>query len=247
MDNTLYTVETTSTSAKKTRLTQEERAQRKEQENQKLAANAEREGIERKKAADALKTLQLSASRTAETTYNAGKALLAIKDDKLYKTPHEGEAYSSFKIYVGVMFKISEQYAYMLINAAKVQDVLFEAEVTQKFVSEKLLRKLTGMIHGEEGKHKIAEIWKSATGGKLDKIPTDKELSDLIAESKPKNDASSSKSDSDILNDPDADNDAIINLLRRLSSGKSHLSRAQLTLLKSRVNAICDNAEATEE
>ena len=39
----------------------------------------------------------------------------------------------------------------MLINAAKVQDILFQAEVTSKHISEKLLRKLTFLLHSEDG------------------------------------------------------------------------------------------------
>jgi len=230
------------TSAKKTRSAKKERAQRKEQESQKLAANAAREGVERKKAADALKTLQLSASRTAETTYNAGKALLAIKADRLYKTPHKGEAYSSFKFYVGALFKISEQYAYMLINAARVQDVLFEAKVTEKHVAEKLLRKMTALLNHDDGKTKILEIWKTATKDQADKTPTDKELTDAVAANKPQRHPARIKNASDILNDPNSGDKEIIDILRSVSSGKAHLSGDELETLKERLSDICDNA-----
>ena len=215
---------------------------KKEQQRQKEAAQAVREGAERSKAEKALKSLRLSAKKSAETSYIAGKALLTIKDNKLYKILGSGETYSSFKSYITAQFEISEQYAYMLINAVKVQDILSEAEVASKYIPEKLLRKLTNRLNKDDGKSKIVEIWKEATKGKADKIPSDIELTEAMAATKPQRTPAIVKTDSEILEDPSSDAKAVIDLLRRVSSGKAHLSEDELETLKARLSDICDNA-----
>ena len=87
----------------------------------------------------ALKALQTADRKSAEHTYLAGKSLSNIKEDKLYRI----QGFKSFRVFVGKKFKISEQYAYMLINAAETQDILTEAGVASNYASEKQLRKLT--------------------------------------------------------------------------------------------------------
>ena len=190
----------------------------------------------------ALKALRTADRKSAEHTYLAGKSLGKIKDDKLYRI----QGFKSFRVFVGKKFKISEQYAYMLINAAKVQDILFQAEVTSKHISEKLLRKLTFLLHSEDGSGKIVEIWKTATNGKSDKIPTDKALAEAVAASKPKK-LTTDKSDSEILSDPGADAGTIIKLLRRVANGKTRLSEDDLSKLRDHLNTICDKAESDKD
>lgn len=215
-----------------------EKLAKRELERQKQAEKAAREGVECKKANEALKAIKLSDKRSAKKTYEAGKALQTIKTDKLYKFTAKEEKFSSFKKYVGETFMISEQYAYMLINAAKVWDILSEARVTSKDIPEKLLRKLTSLLHDE---NKIIEIWKTATKGKSDKIPTDKELSDAVAASKPEKQPTD-KSNSEILNDPNSKDSEIIKILLQVSNGKAHLTEDELEILKGRLSDICDNA-----
>lgn len=219
-----------------------EKLAREEQKRLKQAELTARESAESKKAKEALKALQTSDKRSAKNTYEAGKALQAIKEEKLYKFTASETKCSSFKQYVGGTFRISEQYAYMLINAARVQDILFEAEVASKYIPEKLLRRLTNQLKKDDGNNRIVEIWKAATKGKAVKIPTDKELSDVVAENKPRKEPSAEKSDSEILADPHSDDKEIIGLLRRVSTGKAHLSEDDLETLKDRLSEICDNA-----
>lgn len=211
---------------------------KRERERQKQAEKSAREGVECKKAKEALKAIKLSDKRSAKNTYEAGKALQTIKADKLYKFTANEEKFRSFKKYVGETFKISEQYAYMLINAAKVWDILSDAGVTLKDIPEKLLRKLTSLLHDE---NKIVEIWKVATKGKADKIPTDKELCDAVAASKPEKQPTD-KSNSEILNDPNTKDREIIKILLQVSNGKAHLTEDELETLKGRLSDICDNA-----
>ena len=181
-------------------------------------------------ASKALKALQTADRKSAEHTYLAGKSLGKIKDGKLYRL----QGCKSFKAFVGEKFKISEQYAYMLINAAKVWDILSKAGGTSKYISEKLLRKLTSLLHDE---NKVIEVWQAATKGKADKIPTDKELSDAVAASKPKT-QTTDKSASEILNEPHADARAIINLLRRVVDGKIHLNDEDHSKLMAHIHTI---------
>ena len=86
-------------------------------------------------ALKALKALQTADRKSAEHTYLAGKSLGKIKDGKLYRL----QGYKAFKAFAGEKFNISEQYAYMLINAAKVWDILSEAGITSKYISEKTM------------------------------------------------------------------------------------------------------------
>ena len=199
---------------------------------------------ETEKALKALKALRTADRKSAEHTYLAGKSLGKIKDDKLYRI----QGFKSFRVFVGKKFKISEQYAYMLISAAEAQDILSEAGAAPEHVSEKQLRKLTFLRKTEEGRARMVEIWKKATGNNPNAIPTDKALADAVAESKSKNKPSAAKnrSDSEILNDPDADARAIIKLLRRVVDGKIHLAEDDLSKLKDHLNTICDNAEPSE-
>ena len=192
----------------------------------------------------ALKALQTADRKSAEHTYLAGKSLGKIKDGKLYRV----QGFKSFKAFVGDKFKISEQYAYMLISAAEAQDILSEAGVAPEHVSEKQLRKLTFLRKTEEGRARMVEIWKTATDNDPKAIPTDKALADAVAASKPKSKSSAAKNKSDleILNEPHADARAIINLLRRVVDGKIHLAEDDLSKLKDHLNTICDNAEPNE-
>ncbi len=96
---------------------------------------------------------------SAPHTYELGKNLMMIVGQKLYVAAEdaEGKHYKSFKKYAGDILKISDKYAYMLIHAAKVQDLLSVKSVAPENVSERLLRKLVPFLNTPE---KIAEIWK---------------------------------------------------------------------------------------
>ena len=208
---------------------------------QKAAARQEAQAIQETEiVSKALNALQTADRKSAVHAYLAGKSLGKIKDGKLYRV----QGHKSFKEFVGEKFNISEQYAYMLINAACVQDVLTNAAVAPEYVPEKLLRKLTFLRKTEEGHAKIVEIWKSATGNDPKSIPSDKALADAVAASKSKSQPSVAKnrSDSEILNDPATDAGEIICILRKLTTGKTHLDGDDLSMLKDRLSAICDEA-----
>ena len=192
-------------------------------------------------ASKALNALQTADRKSAVHTYLTGKSLGKIKDGKLYRA--QG-AKKSFKEFVGEKFNISEQYAYMLINAACVKDVLTKAAVAPEYVPEKLLRKLTSLRKTEEGRAKIVEIWETATGNDPKAIPPDKALADAVAASKSKRQPSVAKnrSDSEILADPAAEASDIISILRKLTTGKTRLNGDDLSMLKDRLSAICDEA-----
>ena len=222
------------------------KAEREKARRQKAAAEQSQKDLaiqETDKACSAFKALQTVDRKSAEHTYNAGAALRALKHDKLYRSLSSDDK-KSFKEFVGEKFNISEQYAYMLINAACVQDVLTNAAVAPEYVPEKLLRKLTFLRKTEEGHAKIVEIWKSATGNDPKSIPSDKALADAVAASKSKSQPSVAKnrSDSEILNDPATDAGEIICILRKLTTGKTHLDGDDLSMLKDRLSAICDEA-----
>ena len=234
-------VATTNTLKKKTRLSKVEREQKQKQKAAAKKELTEQAAQETEKASNALKALQAADQKSAVHTYDAGKSLGNIKNNKLYRV----EKPMTFKAFVGDKFKISEQYAYMLINAADVQDILTCAGATTEHVSEKLLRKLTPLRKTEEGRKEIVKIWRDATNGKADKIPTDKALSDAVAENKPKKQATV-KIDSEILDDPDADAKDIIKLLSSVVDRKVRLGEDGLSKLRDRLNTICDNAEPSE-
>ena len=195
-------------------------------------------------ASKALNALQTADRKSAAHAYLAGKSLGKIKDGKLYRV----QGHKSFKEFVSEKFNISEQYAYMLINAACVQDVLTKAAVAPEYVPEKQLRKLTSLRKTEEGRAKIVEIWETATGNDPKTIPTDKALADAVAASKSKSQPSVAKnrSDSEILADPATEASDIISILRKLTMGKTHLNGDDLSMLKDRLSAICDEAASKD-
>lgn len=237
-------VATTNTLKKKTRLSKVEREQKQKQKAAAKKNLQEQAAQETEKASNALKALQTADQKSAVHTYDAGKSLSNIKDGKLYSI----EKRMSFKKFVGDKFKITEQYAYMLINAADVQDILTCAGATTEHVSEKQLRKLTFLRKTEEGRKEIVKIWRDATNGKADVVPTDKALADAVMASKQKSKptAAKNKIDSEILDDPDADAKAIIKLLSSVVDRKVRLGADGLSKLRDRLNTICDNAEPSE-
>lgn len=230
---------THNTPSKKSRLSKDERESKIQEKAALKNERAEQMTVEIEKVDAALKKLRSSDQKSAEHTYNAGSALNRIKENKLYLVKNTRHTFKSFKDFVGVKFGISEQYAYMLINACKVQDILTKAGIANSFVPEKLLRKLTYLLRVKNGSAKIEDIWKTATDGKADKIPTDKELCDTIAEFRPSHAQHPSKrSETDILNDPHAGASEIIHLLSQWSNGKIVLTPEQLDTLKYRVDML---------
>lgn len=223
------------------------KAEQEEKHNQKASAEQEKKLLaaeETENVSKELEALRIADHKSAEHTYRAGKALGNIKNNKLYRA--QGD--KSFKAFVRDKFNITEQYAYMLIGAAEAQDILSEAGVTSNYASEKQLRRLTFLRKTEEGRARMVEIWKAATGNDPNAIPTDKALADAVLANKPKSkpSAAKNKSDSEILNDPDADAKDIIELLRRVVDGEIHLAEDDLSKLKDHLNTICDNAEPSE-
>ncbi len=244
MNSNKRKVVNSNTLKKKTRLSKVEREQKQKQKAAAKKDLQEQAAQETEKVSDALKALQAADQKSAVHTYDAGKSLSNIKDDKLYRV----EKTMTFKAFVGDKFKITEQYAYMLINAAAVQDILAGAGVAPEYVSEKLLRKLTPLRKTEEGRMEIVKIWRDATNGKADVVPTDKALADAVMASKQKSKptAAKNKIDPEILDDPDADAKANIKLLRRVVDRKVRLGEDGLSKLRERLNTICDNAEPSE-
>ena len=223
------------------------KAEQKEKRNKEASAEQAKKLLAAKEtedASNALEALRIADHKSAELTYRAGKALGNIKNDKLYRA--QGD--KSFKAFVRDKFNITEQYAYMLIGAAEAQDILTKAGVASNYASEKQLRRLTFLRKTEEGRARMVEIWKAATGNDPNAIPTDKALADAVLANKPKSkpSAAKNKSDSEILNDPDADAKDIIELLRRVVDGEIHLAEDDLSKLKDHLNTICDNAEPSE-
>lgn len=244
MNSNKRKVATTNTLKKKTRLSKVEREQKQKQKAAAKKNLQEQAAQETENVSNALKALQAADKKSAVHTYIAGKSLGNIKDDKLYRA----EKFKSFKAFVGDKFKISEQYAYMLINAATVQDILTSAGVAPEHVSEKQLRKLTFLRKTEEGRKEIVKIWRDATNGKADVVPTDKALADAVMASKQKSKptAAKNKIDPEILDDPDANAKAIIKILSRVVDGKVRLGEDGLSKLRDRLNTICDNVEPSE-
>ena len=203
----------------------------------KLLAAEETENVSKE-----LEALRIADHKSAEHTYRAGKALGNIKNNKLYRA--QGD--KSFKAFVRDKFNITEQYAYMLIGAAEAQDILTKAGVASNYASEKQLRRLTFLRKTEEGRARMVEIWKAATGNDPEAIPTDKALADAVLANKPKSKPSAAKnrSDSEILNDPDADDAEIIDIFCRASNGKAQLSEEDFDMLRNRLNEICDKVAA---
>ena len=223
------------------------KAEQEKKRNQEASAEQAKKLLAAKEtedASNALEALRIADHKSAEHTYRAGKALGNIKNDKLYRA--QGD--KSFKAFVRDKFNISEQYAYMLIGAAEAQDILTCAGATTEHVSEKQLRKLTFLRKTEEGRARMVEIWKAATGNDPKAIPTDKALADAVMASKQKSKptAAKNKIDSEILDDPDADAKDIIKLLRRVVDRKVRLGEDGLSKLRDRLNTICDNAEPSE-
>ena len=234
---------TSKNSKKAPRRSDEERELKRQQKDREQQAQAESAEQESQKVLTALEEIKSSDRKSAEHAYNAGKGLYALQQNKRYRVLHPNDQpVKTFKEFVGVLFFITEQYAYMLINAFRVQEILFGAKVSSSHIPEKLLRKLTFLLRAEDGSKTVVRIWKEATGSAPDTIPTDKELNDAVAAYKQTRKPTVTRNDSDILNDPATPDDDIISLLRRLSSGKAHLSEDDISTLKDRLGAICDNA-----
>ena len=177
---------------------------------------------------------------SAPHTYELGKNLMKIVKDKLYMAAEdaEGNNYKSFKKYVGDILEISDKYAYMLINAAKVQDLLSEKSAAPKNVSEKLLRKLVPFLNAPE---KVVNLWKRATNNNNTIQPSEKALCEAVSaeksitgtdNSKPGN-AEKLKANTLSLND-------CVDILHELSSGKSSLTDEEIKKFKQKIAKFID-------
>lgn len=177
---------------------------------------------------------------SAPHTYELGKNLMKIVKDKLYMAAvdAEGNNYKSFKKYAGDILKISDKYAYMLINAAKVQALLSGKSVAPENISEKLLRKLVPFLNTPE---KIAEIWKRATNDDNTIQPSEKALCEAVSAEKSITGTDSSKpgyaeklkANTLSLND-------CVDILRELSSGKIMLSDEEIKKFKQKIINFID-------
>ena len=228
-------------------LSNEKREMTLRQKEAERQASVEREKQEVAKATDALNKLKASDCDAAVHQYDAGKALETIRRDKLYRFVEgsDGNRYKSLKKYVGEKFGITEQYAYMLIKAAHTWEILTDASVVTQKVPEKLLRRLTPLLNKEGGDQKIVDCWKTASGADPNAIPSDKALRDAVEAYRPHR--TPSKNVNEILANPDAGANDIINLLRRVANGKTRLSKDDLSKLRDHLNSICDKAECDKD
>ena len=177
---------------------------------------------------------------SAPHTYELGKNLMKIVKDKLYMAAvdAEGNNYKSFKKYADDFLGISDKYAYMLINAAKVQDLLSKESAAPKYISEKLLRKLVSSLKYPE---KVVKIWKCATENNNTIQPSEKKLNEAIAAEKRSSAEGNSKpSISEKLNAKTFTCNDCIDILRELSSGKSTLNDAEIKKFKQKIVKFID-------
>ena len=96
-------------------------------------------------------------------TYEVGKALETIVNDKSFKllTNAKSEKYN-FSTYCEEKLGFSNKYAYMLINAAKLQDVLERESLTEVKQGHHQLRKLCKYMEQLEV---LKVIWNKAANG----------------------------------------------------------------------------------
>ena len=177
---------------------------------------------------------------SAPHTYELGKNLMKIVKDKLYMAAvdAEGNNYKSFKKYVGVFLEISDKYVYMLINAAKVQDLLSGKSVAPENISEKLLRKLVPFLNTPE---KIAEIWKRATNNDNTIQPSEKALCESVSAEKSITGTNCSKpGNTEKLKAKTLSFKDCVDILRELSSGKSSLTDEEIKKFKQKIAKFID-------
>lgn len=150
----------------------------------------------------------------------------------------EGNNYKSFKKYVSVFLEISDKYAYMLINAAKVQNLLSGKSVAPENVSEKLLRKLVPFLNTPE---KIAEIWKRATNNDNTIQPSEKALCESVSAEKNITGTDCSKpGNAEKLKSKTLSFKDCVDILRELSSGKSSLTDEEIKKFKQKIAKFID-------
>lgn len=177
---------------------------------------------------------------SAPHTYELGKNLMMIVGQKLYVAAEdaEGKYYKSFKKYAGDILKISDKYAYMLINAAKVQDLLSGKSVAPENISEKLLRKLVPFLNTPE---KIAEIWKRATNNDNTIQPSEKALCESVSAEKNITGTDCSKpGNAEKLKSKTLSFKDCVDILRELSSGKSSLTDEEIKKFKQKIAKFID-------
>lgn len=193
-----------------------------------------------KRALENLQLVNQLELECAPQTYDIGKDLEMIVANKLYKVAEDadGNNYKSFKKYADDFLGISDKYAYMLINAAKVQDLLSKESAAPKYISEKLLRKLVSSLKYPE---KVVKIWKCATENNNTIQPSEKKLNEAIAAEKRFSEEGNSKpSTSEKLNAKTFTCNDCIDILRELSSGKSTLSDAEIKKFKQKIAKFID-------
>lgn len=218
----------------------------KETKKHEQQAKKERLSSEQQKAIVELEFISKNDASCASHCYKLGKILRTIIQEKLYKVAIDGtgENYHSFKKYVGDVLKISDKYAYMLVNSSKVQDLLTERAVAPSNVSEKLLRKLTSYMKTPE---KLVELWDKATDGDNTKVPSDKKLSDVVSDAKSESfkKCNSAISITEKLNADELSCTDCVAILREISSKKNTLSDDDLKKLKQKINKFIDLCNKT--
>lgn len=206
------------------------------------ALNAKREQLKQvqKKALENLELIKESERTSAPHTYDLGKNLMKIVGDKLYMAAEdaEGNNYKSFKKYAGDILGISDKYAYMLINAAKVQDLLSKKSAAPENVSEKLLRKLVPFLKTPE---KAVRIWQQVTNNDNTIQPSEKALCEAVSAEKSITGTDSSKPNcSEKLKANTLSLNDCVDILRELSSGKSMLTDEEIKKFKQKIFKFID-------
>ena len=193
-----------------------------------------------KRALENLKIVNQMELDCAPKTYDIGKDLETIVKEKLYKVAEdaEGNNYKSFKKYASDWLGISDKYAYMLINAVKVQDLLSKESAAPKYVSEKLLRKLVPFLKTPE---KAVKIWKCATNDNNTILPSEKALCEAVCAEKSISEEDNSKPNAaEKLNAKELSCNDCVDILRELSSGKSMLTDEEIKKFKQKIIKFID-------
>lgn len=108
-------------------------------------------------------------------TYEIGRDLRSILQGKLFKLlqDEEGKEYT-FKTYCQKELTFSDKYAYMLINATKVQDALENDRLTEVKQGHHQLRKLSKYIDDLDT---LKKIWQKASKEDLKAVPN---IADIV-------------------------------------------------------------------
>ena len=124
-------------------------------------------------------------------TYQLGKELSAIVKDKSFKVLHDSKSQKyTFQTYCEKMLGFSNKYAYMLISAAELQDLLENESLTVEKQGHHQLRKLCKYMKQVDV---LKEIWKKASGDDQKCVPNIADLTIAIKSVEAENEQSASE------------------------------------------------------